>query len=111
MVKLFFISSIFFLLSSHSVAADSYLSNSGQKFASGIANATTGFIELPKNIILTSQKEGPLQGITIGTAQGILHTIGRSLLGVLDATTFFIPAKPLVNPPFIWQDFSKETSY
>jgi putative exosortase-associated protein (TIGR04073 family) len=102
---------IFLLFSSQVMAADSYFSNSGEKFVSGIANAATGWVELPKNIVLTSQTEGPLYGATIGLAMGIMHTVGRSLVGILDAATFFIPTKPSVNPPFIWQDFSRETSY
>lgn len=111
MIKLSLIFSIFFLMSSQAIAADSYLVNSSQKLGSGIVNAATGFMELPKNIVLTSQNEGPLYGITLGTANGILHAVGRSLIGILDAATFFIPAKSLVNPPFIWQDLSRETSY
>ncbi len=103
--------SILFFFSSQAVAADSYFGNSSEKFVSGIANAVTGWVELPKNIILTTQKEGPLYGVTIGLGMGIMHTVGRSLVGVLDAATFFIPTKPSVNPPFIWQDFSRETSY
>lgn len=109
--KLSLLLSIFFLFSSQAVASDSYFGNSAEKFVSGVANAATGWLELPKNIILTGQKEGPVYGATIGVAMGIMHTIGRSLVGVLDAATFFIPTKPSVNPPFIWQDFSRETSY
>ena len=109
--KLSLLLSIFFLFSSQAVASDSYFGNSSEKFVSGIANAVTGWVELPKNVILTGQKEGPVYGATIGVAMGIMHTVGRSLVGVLDAATFFIPTKPSVNPPFIWQDFSKETSY
>ncbi len=107
--------SIFFFLSTQAAAqsgaSDSYFGNASEKFVSGIANAVTGWVELPKNIIVTSQKEGPFYGATIGTAMGIMHTVGRSLVGVLDAATFFIPTKPSVNPPYIWQDFSRETSY
>jgi putative exosortase-associated protein (TIGR04073 family) len=109
--KLSLLLSIFFLFSSQAVASDSYFGNSSEKFVSGIANAVTGWVELPKNVILTGQKEGPVYGATIGVAMGIMHTVGRSLVGVLDAATFFIPTKPSVNPPFIWQDFSRETSY
>ncbi|MBY0484199.1 exosortase system-associated protein, TIGR04073 family [Nitrosomonas sp.] len=109
--KLSLLLSIFFLFSSQAVASDSYFGNSSEKFVSGIANAVTGWVELPKNVILTGQKEGPVYGATIGLAMGIMHTVGRSLVGVLDAATFFIPTKPSVNPPFIWQDFSRETSY
>ena len=111
MIKLSLIFSIFFLSSFQAVAADNYFVDSSQKFASGITNAATGFIELPKNIILTSQKEGLLYGITSGTAKGLLHTVGRSLIGILDAATFILPTNSSLNPPFVWQDFSSETSY
>lgn len=109
--KLSLLFSIFFLFSSQAFASDSYFGNSAEKFVSGVTNAATGWLELPKNVILTGQKEGPIYGATIGVAMGIMHTVGRSLVGVLDAATFFIPTKPSVNPPFIWQDFSRETSY
>ena len=46
-----------------------------------------------------------------GVAMGIMHTVGRSLIGVLDTATFLVPTKSSVNPPFIWEDFSRETSY
>lgn len=110
-VKLPWVFLILFLFSSQAIASDSYVNNSAEKLSSGIANAVTGWVELPKNIILTSKKEGPAYGITIGLAMGVMHTVGRSLVGVLDAATFFIPTKPSVNPPYIWQDFSRETSY
>ncbi|MCE7915812.1 MAG: exosortase system-associated protein, TIGR04073 family [Nitrosomonas sp. PRO4] len=105
------VSFLLFFSSSQAVASDSYFGNASEKFVSGIANAVTGVIELPKNIILTSKNEGPLYGVTVGTAMGVMHSIGRTLVGVLDAATFFIPTKPSVNPPFIWQDFSRETTY
>ena len=110
-VKLFLIFSISFFFSSQAVASDSYFGNSSEKLVSGLTNAVTGWIELPKNIVLTSQTEGPLYGATIGVALGIMHTVGRSLVGVLDAATFFIPTRPSVVPPYIWQDFSRETTY
>ena len=111
MIKLSLIFSILLLLSFQAVAADNYFVNSGQKFASGITNAATGFVELPKNIILTSQQENPLYGVTLGAAKGLLHTVGRSLIGILDAATFIIPSKTQLNPPYVWQDLSTESSY
>lgn len=92
-------------------STDSYFSSASEKLVSGAANAVTGWMELPKNIILTSQKEGPIYGATIGLGMGVMHSVGRSLVGVLDAATFFIPTKPSVNPPYVWQDFSRESSY
>ncbi|MEK7779699.1 MAG: exosortase system-associated protein, TIGR04073 family [Pseudomonadota bacterium] len=109
--KFSLITVIFLLFSSNALASDSYFGNASEKLVTGFANALTGWMELPKNVILTSRNEGPIYGATVGLAMGVMHTVGRSLVGVLDAATFFIPTKPSVTPHFIWQDFSRETSY
>lgn len=88
-----------------------YPAAASEKLVNGIANVATGFIELPKTMILTSQSEGAAYGLTIGLVAGIMHTIGRTVLGALDAVTFFIPTQSTVRPSYIWQDFDKETTY
>lgn len=89
----------------------SYPAAAGEKLANGVANAATGFVELPKNVILTSQQDGVAYGLTVGFLTGILHAVGRTVIGALDAVTFLIPTQPAVNPHYIWQDFNRETSY
>lgn len=111
MVKLFLIFSILFFFSSQAVASDSYFRSSAEKFVGGVANIASGFMELPKNVILTSQKEGKIYGVTAGLTMGIMHTVGRTVIGALDVVTFLIPTNPSINPPFIWDDYSRETSY
>lgn len=88
-----------------------YPAAAGEKLVNGIANAATGFVELPKTMILTSQREGAAYGLTIGLVTGILHALGRTVFGALDAATFFIPTAPTVRPYYVWQDFNKETTY
>lgn len=110
-IRLSLVFSIFFFFTSHAIASDSYINTSGERFVSGVANAATGWVELPKNIVLTGQKDGPIYGGTVGLAMGIMHTVGRSIVGALDAATFWVPLKPSVNPPYIWEDFSRETTY
>ena len=100
-----------FLISSNAFASEEYFINSGQKFVSGVTNAASGFAELPRTIIVTSQNEGPFYGFTAGIAQGLLHTVGRSLIGIHDAATFMIPTRSPLKPLYVWQDLSKETSY
>ncbi|ABI58416.1 MULTISPECIES: exosortase system-associated protein, TIGR04073 family [Nitrosomonas] len=92
-------------------SAQSYPAAASEKLVNGIANAATGFVELPKNVILATQRDGAAYGVTIGFLTGILHTIGRTVFGALDAATFLIPTRPTVRPPYIWQDFDKETTY
>ncbi|MCC6917399.1 exosortase system-associated protein, TIGR04073 family [Nitrosomonas sp.] len=89
----------------------SYPVTASEKLVNGITNAATGFVELPKTIILTSRRDGAAYGLTIGFVTGIMHTIGRTVFGVLDAATFFIPTQSTVHPSYIWQDFDKETTY
>lgn len=100
-----------FFFSTQATANDDYFQDSADKFANGIVNATTGWIELPKNIVLVSQADGPFYGLTVGLGKGVMHTVGRSLVGIASAATFFIPTKPSISPLYVWDDFSKETTY
>ncbi|BBL34651.1 hypothetical protein Nstercoris_00890 [Nitrosomonas stercoris] len=92
-------------------AAQSYPAVTSGKLVSGVANAATGFVELPKNIRLSSQQHGVAYGLTIGVLTGVLHTVGRTVVGALDVATFLIPTQPTVRAPYVWQDFDKETTY
>lgn len=114
--------SVLFFLVSQTVMAQSYTmygerleksypTMAGEKLMNGIVNAATGWVELPKTVILTSQRDGAPYGLTVGLLTGLVHTVGRTVLGALDAATFFIPTPPVVHPPYIWQDFDKETTY
>jgi len=111
--------SIFFLFSSQAIAneeiaGDSYLSKAGLKFLSGVVNVATGWVEFPKNINLTGQKDTPVSGLTaltLGVLQGAWYTINRTGCGVVDLVTFMIPTNPLVDPVFVWNDFLRETEF
>lgn len=119
--KLICVFLLLFFSSSHAFASErygyglgygqGYIAMSSEKLVTGIANAATGFIELPKNIILTTQNENIVHGMTIGLVSGVMHTVGRTVIGVFDVATFLIPTPPSIQPPFVWQDFSVETSY
>ncbi len=122
LVKLLLSLSVLFFLASQTAMAQSttmygermeknYPTMAGEKLMNGIVNAATGWVELPKTIILTSQRDGAPYGLTVGLLTGLIHTVGRTVLGALDAATFFIPTTPVVSPPYIWQDFNKETTY
>ncbi|SDH72266.1 exosortase system-associated protein, TIGR04073 family [Nitrosomonas sp. Nm132] len=122
LARLLLLLSALFFLSSQSAIAQSYTmygermeqsypTMAGEKLMNGIVNAATGFVELPKTIILTSQRDGVPYGLTVGLLTGLIHTVGRTVLGALDAATFFIPTRPTVYPPYIWQDFDRETTY
>ena len=89
-----------------------YVNRAGTKIVSGIANVATGWMELPKNINLWSQRDG---NAVIGAAEGLLwgvfHTAGRTGSGALDLATFWLPTYPTPDPLFVWEDFSKDSDY
>jgi putative exosortase-associated protein (TIGR04073 family) len=103
--------SVLFFLSSQSAMAQSYTYASGEKFVGGLTNVVTGFVELPKNLINATEERGLPYGMTVGLATGIMHTVGRTVVGALDLVTFMIPIGSSVSPVYIWEDFHYETTY
>lgn len=99
------------LLLPSTAMADSYLENAGGKFADGAANAAGALLEIPKNIKIASLEKGPLYGMTAGVVAGVLHTIGRTVYGVVDMATFMIPTSSMVDPEYAWTDFDRPTTY
>ncbi|MDX8398120.1 MAG: exosortase system-associated protein, TIGR04073 family [Mariprofundaceae bacterium] len=97
-------------LSGPAIAGD-YASDSGSKFTRGLANAATGWGEVPKNIALESKSSNVLVGITYGTVKGVAHTVGRTVIGALELGTFFIPSQEVVQSTYVWNDANKETTY
>lgn len=78
------------------------------KFARGMANTATGWLELPKQIYVTCREEGTVQGILIGPLKGIGMTLARTLAGVGEIATFFAPTPgfydPFMEPDYVWQE-------
>lgn len=102
---------VLFFSGPYAAMADSYPENVVRKFENGAANAVSGFMEIPKNVMIASREEGPLYGMTFGLVAGILHTVGRTLYGILDMATFMIPTQPMVEPEYIWNDFDTMTTF
>ncbi|BBL35982.1 hypothetical protein Nstercoris_02261 [Nitrosomonas stercoris] len=101
--------SFFLVFNAH--AADSYPEKAGEKLATGVANLVTGIGEIPKNMMISSQKKGTIYGVTAGFFVGVVQTIGRTVSGVFDVATFLIPTTSLAQPTYIWDDFNRETTY
>jgi putative exosortase-associated protein (TIGR04073 family) len=77
------------------------------KLARGTANVATGWLELPKQIYLTSKEEGLAKGLTVGPIKGVGMTLVRTFSGVGEAFTFFIAYpgffEPYFDPAYVWQ--------
>jgi putative exosortase-associated protein (TIGR04073 family) len=91
--------------------AGDYASDSGSKFTRGLANAATGWGEIPKNIALESEENNVLVGITYGTVKGAFHTVGRTVVGALELGTFFVPSDEVVQSTYVWENTNEETTY
>ena len=77
------------------------------KLARGVANVATGWLEFPKQIVMTSKEEGLAKGLLIGPIRGIGMTLGRTISGAGEALTFFIAYPgffdPYFDPSYVWQ--------
>ncbi|HKA16592.1 MAG TPA: exosortase system-associated protein, TIGR04073 family [Myxococcota bacterium] len=90
---------------STSSSADTAMHKAGR----GLAAMTTPFLELPGNIIDTSQREGPIAGWTEGVAKGIGMTVVRPVVGLYELVTAPWAApknyEPILQPEYPWSYF------
>ena len=95
------------------VPEQTYGANVKDKALHGIANITTGWLEIPKSIInTTNSPDGNLAfGVVGGVVKGLLETGARTGSGFLDLVTAPFPTKPIAQPDYIWKDFDQDTSY
>ncbi len=79
----------------------------------GIANLTTGFLEVPKNMINTTNAEGSniFFGVFGGAFKGTIDAVGRIGAGIADLLTAPLITKPIAQPEYIWDDFDADTTY
>ncbi len=80
------------------------------KFERGFANMAGGVAEIPGCVADTTRKQGPWMGCTVGFFKGIGMVPVRTLVGVYDLLTFYVPApgnyEPVLKPatPFNYWD-------
>lgn len=89
----------------------SYGSKVGSKALSAFANLTTSALEIPKNIINTTNQSNIVYGVIGGLLKGVINTVGRMAVGITDLITFPLPTKPIARPVYIWDDFDVDTTY
>lgn len=89
----------------------SYLTGFSDRVSQGLANTTTGFVELPKNVINVSNDSNIFVGMTWGVLRGVFETVGRTTVGVAELITAPIPTDAYVSPPYVWDRFSEDTRY
>jgi putative exosortase-associated protein (TIGR04073 family) len=89
--------------------ADAQRYTAPRKFGRGLAAMTTGFLELPGNVVQTTERRGLGWGLTLGFAEGLGRIVVRELVGVYEFVTapFPVPAgyRPIIEPEFPWGYF------
>lgn len=109
------LASLLFVFSSISQAEEerTYGEKIGMKAASGFANITTSWMEIPKNIInISNAKDSNIvYGFVGGTFKGAINIVGRTAVGITDLLTFALPTEPIAYPIFPWEDFDADTNY
>lgn len=77
------------------------------KAVRGLANITTGWLEFPKQIYLTYKEDGVGKALFVGPLKGLGMTLVRTVSGVGETATFFLPFPgffdPYFEPPYVWQ--------
>ena len=91
----------------------SYADNFFDKLLRGIINTATGWVEIPKQVIKTSQEESFFKGLTVGLAKGIGRGVTRTAVGLCETTTFIAPFpkegyKPIMTPESVFQKEEKK---
>jgi len=83
------------------------------KLVRGVANIATGWVELPKQIVVTIRDEGVAKGIFVGPLKGIGMTIVRTISGAGEVATFYAPFpgfyEPYFAPEYVWQGWEDES--
>ena len=78
------------------------------KLTRGAVNVLTGWVEIPKRILETSQASGAAAGFTWGTLRGIGYGFIRTAAGFYEVFTFPFPAPPgyapVMNPEYVFTD-------
>lgn len=82
-----------------------------QKAGNGFANLTTAPLEIPKNIINTTNESNIIFGVFGGMLKGTVNMMGRMGVGLVDLVTAPIPTQPIIHPVLVWDDFDVDTQY
>ena len=78
------------------------------KLTRGLVNLVTGWVEIPKRVMETSQQSGYWTGFTWGIVRGIGYAFVRTAAGGYELVTFPFPApqnyEPVIQPEFVFTE-------
>jgi len=74
-----------------------------EKIKRGFANMAGGVVEIPGCVSDMNRKHGALKGYTLGFFKGVAMVPVRTLVGVYELLTFYVPMpsnyEPVLTPP------------
>ena len=82
------------------------------KFFRGVANVVTSPVEIPKQIVLTGEEMGGVGYFVVGPFKGILMTLYRATIGVVETAFFTVPQPgyydPTIDPAYVWEGWESK---
>ena len=82
-----------------------------RKVLRGLAAMTTGFLEVPGNMVAEMRERGPAMGLPLGFVLGLGKIVVRELVGVYEfvSAPFEVPAgfEPIIEPEYPWEYFQQ----
>ena len=85
-----------------------------RKCLRGLAGMTTGFLEVPGNMVAETRTKGAAEGIPLGFVKGLGMIVVRELVGVYECLSAPFPApagyRPIIEPEFPWDYFDGSSS-
>lgn len=90
-------------------SAEEVVTGMSDKMVRGVANVATGWLEFPKQIYVTFREDGVAAGLFSGPVRGIGMTVARTVSGVVELSTFYLPVPgfydPLLTPAYVWKKY------
>ena len=90
-------------------AAGAVQQTAARKVGRGLAAMTTGFLEVPGNVVKMNRERGPGWAVSLGFVQGLGMIVVRELVGVYEFVTAPFPLPegyaPIIQPEFPWGYF------
>ena len=90
------------------VPAEAIMDPIAKKFFRGLTNCLTGWVEIPRQMVLTTSNDGIQNALTVGLFKGTLMTVIRTGIGLYDVGTFFSAAPgdfdSVISPAYVWQE-------
>ena len=81
----------------------------GHKLGRGVANLLTGWLEIPKQIIIQKKETNGWDAATKGFGKGLVHAFARTTVGAYETLTFPIAVpeeyRTIITPEFVNSDW------